>query len=208
MTGAAAAGPHRRVAVLVSGGGSNLQALIDAAAQPSAPFRITQVISNRPGVKALDRAGAASIPAQVIDHTGYPDRPAFEADLTAALDAAAPDLIACAGFMRVLTEGFTSRWQGRLINIHPALLPSFKGLHTHRRALEAGVAVHGCTVHWVSAGVDEGAIIGQAVVPVLPGDTEAALAARVLDQEHRLYPACLAALCTNTPALPIALGWG
>lgn len=196
---------RRRVVVPVSGGGSNLQALVDAAGAPDCPFEIVAVISNRPGVRALERAAAAGIPATVIDHTGFATREAFDAALSDAIAGFQPDYVALAGFMRVLTAGFTERWNGKLINIHPALLPSFKGLHTHRRALEAGVAVHGCTVHWVSAGVDEGAIIGQGAVPVLPGDTEDSLAARVLAMEHRLYPACLTALCTGTPALPLAV---
>lgn len=206
MNGASAS--RARVAVLVSGGGSNLQALLDAAAAPDCPFAVVAVISNRPGVRALERAAAAGVPAQVIDHAGFADRAAFETALDGALRTVAPDLVACAGFMRVLTEGFTTAWQGRLVNIHPALLPSFKGLHTHRRALEAGVAVHGCTVHHVTAGVDEGAIVGQAAVAVQPGDTEQTLAARVLAAEHRLYPLCLSLLAAGSWRGPVALVGG
>jgi phosphoribosylglycinamide formyltransferase 1 len=183
----------RRLGVLVSGGGSNLQALIDAAAHEAFPAQIVTVISNAPGVKALDRAEAAGIPAQVIDHRPYSkDRAGFDAALDAALRAVDVELVVLAGFMRVLTEGFVRAWEGRMLNIHPALLPSFKGLHTHARALETGVAIHGCTVHWVSPGVDEGAILGQAAVPVAPDDTAESLGARVLTMEHRLYPACVA----------------
>jgi phosphoribosylglycinamide formyltransferase 1 len=183
----------RRLGVLVSGGGSNLQALIDAAAHEAFPAQIVTVISNAPGVKALDRAEAAGIPAQVIDHRPYgKDRAGFDAALDAALRAVDVELVVLAGFMRVLTEGFVRAWEGRMLNIHPALLPSFKGLHTHARALETGVAIHGCTVHWVSPGVDEGAILGQAAVPVAPDDTAESLGARVLTMEHRLYPACVA----------------
>lgn len=190
-----------RALVLVSGGGSNLQALLDAAAKPNCPYEIAHVISNRPRVGALDRAARASVSASVVDHKAYSERAAFDQALRAAIDAETPDLVVCAGFMRVLTEGFVAAFEGRLINIHPALLPSFKGLHTHARALEAGVALHGCTVHWVSVGVDEGAIIGQAVVPVVPGDSEASLAARVLGAEHRLYPACVAMVAAGRARL-------
>lgn len=192
----------RRLAVLISGGGSNLQALIDAARHPDYPADIVQVICNIPGAYGLERARIAGIPATVIDHRGYgKDRAAFEAEVDAALRAANVDLVALAGFMRVLTDGFVQAWDGRMLNIHPALLPSFKGLHTHARALDAGVAVHGCTVHWVSPGVDEGAIIGQAAVPVAPDDTADSLAARVLTMEHRLYPACVALAASGRAVL-------
>lgn len=183
----------RRLGVLISGGGSNLQALIDAARHPDYPAQIVTVISNAPGAYGLTRAREAGIAAQVIDHRPYgKDRAGFDAALDAALRAADVELVALAGFMRVLTDGFVTAWTGRMLNIHPALLPSFKGLHTHARALEAGVAIHGCTVHWVSSGVDEGAILGQAAVPVAPDDTAETLGARVLTMEHRLYPACVA----------------
>ena len=184
---------QRRLGVLASGGGSNLQALIDAARRPSYPAEIVAVVANVPGVTALSRAETAGIPATVVDHRAFgTDRPAFEAEIDAVLRAADVELVALAGFMRVLTDRFVQAWNGRMLNVHPALLPSFKGLHTHARALEAGVAIHGCTVHWVSPGVDEGAILGQAAVPVAPDDTAESLGARVLEMEHRLYPACVA----------------
>jgi phosphoribosylglycinamide formyltransferase 1 len=194
-------GPKARVVVLISGGGSNLQTLIDAALLPDCAYDIVHVIANRPGAGGLARAEIAGISNCAIDHKAYADRPSFEVDLAACIDAAQPDFIVCAGFMRVLTETFVARYEGRMINIHPSLLPNFRGLHTHARAIEAGVAFAGCTVHWVSAGVDEGAIIGQAIVPVIPGDTVDTLAARVLVQEHRLYPACLAAVASRRAVL-------
>jgi phosphoribosylglycinamide formyltransferase 1 len=190
-----------RVVVLISGGGSNLQTLMDAAATPDCPYEIVLVVSNRPGAGGLARAQLANIGNGFIDHKAYPDRPSFERDLAELIDSADPDFVVCAGFMRVLTETFVTRYEGRMINIHPSLLPNFRGLHTHARAIEAGVAFAGCTVHWVSAGVDEGAIIGQAIVAVLPGDTPEALAARVLVQEHRLYPACVAAVASRRAIL-------
>ncbi len=188
---------RRRTAVLISGRGSNLQALIDAAAAPDYPAEIVLVLSNRPDAKGLERAAAAGIPTSVVPHRDYETRAAFEAALTEVLSEAGAELVSLAGFMRVLTEAFVSRWQGRLVNIHPSLLPAFPGLDTHARALAAGVKLHGCSVHLVSTEVDEGPIIGQAAVPVLPGDDEAALAARVLEAEHRLYPLCLGLLAGN-----------
>lgn len=183
----------RRLGVLVSGGGSNLQALIDAARHDTYPAQIVKVISNVPDAYGLTRAREAGLPVQAIDHRPFgKDRAGFDAALDAALRAADVELVALAGFMRVLTDGFVQAWEGRMLNIHPALLPSFKGLHTHQRALDAGVAIHGCTVHWVSPGVDEGAVLGQAAVPVAPDDTAESLGARVLAMEHRLYPACVA----------------
>ncbi len=188
---------RRRTAVLISGRGSNLQALIDAAAAPDYPAEIVLVLSNRPDAKGLERAAAAGIPTSVVPHRDYETRAAFEAALTEVLSEAGAELVCLAGFMRVLTEAFVGRWQGRLVNIHPSLLPAFPGLDTHARALAAGVKLHGCSVHLVSAEVDEGPIIGQAAVPVLPGDDEAALAARVLEAEHRLYPLCLGLLAAD-----------
>ncbi len=185
---------RRRTAVLISGRGSNLQALIDAAAAPDYPAEIVLVLSNRPDAKGLERAAAAGIPTSVVPHRDYETRAAFEAALTETLSESGVELVCLAGFMRVLTEAFVGRWQGRLVNIHPSLLPAFPGLDTHARALAAGVKLHGCSVHLVSTEVDEGPIIGQAAVPVLPGDDEAALAARVLEAEHRLYPLCLGLL--------------
>ena len=180
-----------KVAVLISGRGSNLQALLDACADPAFPARIVLVISNVANAAGLQRAAAAGVPTAVVDHRAFAGRGAFEAALTDALAAAGADLVCCAGFMRVLTPGFVARWHDRLVNIHPSLLPAFPGLDTHARALAAGVRFAGCTVHYVRAEVDAGPIIVQAVVPVLPGDDEAALAARVLAAEHRCYPLAL-----------------
>ena len=193
-----AEGPRRRrTAVLISGRGSNLQALMDAAAAADYPAEIVLVLSNRPEARGLARAETAGLPTRVIPHRDHATRPAFEAALTEALTEAGAELVCLAGFMRVLTEAFVTRWQGRLVNIHPSLLPAFPGLDTHARALAAGVKLHGCTVHLVSAEVDQGPIIGQAAVPVLPGDDETALAARVLEAEHRLYPLCLRLLAED-----------
>jgi phosphoribosylglycinamide formyltransferase-1 len=180
-----------RVVVLISGGGTNLQALMDASKHPDSAYDIVAVISNRPLAGGLDRASQAGIKTHTLDHKAYPSRDAFDEALAAQIDACAADFVACAGFMRVLTAAFVDRYEGRLVNIHPSLLPSFKGLHTHARAIESGIAFTGCTVHWVNNGVDEGAIIGQAIVPILPDDSPDALAHRVLAQEHRLYPLCL-----------------
>jgi phosphoribosylglycinamide formyltransferase-1 len=179
------------VGVLISGRGSNLQALLDACARPGYPAKIALVISNRPDASGLERAERAGVPTRVIDHQEFPDRPAFETALTAALEDAGTQALCLAGFMRVLTGGFVGAWQGRLLNIHPSLLPLFPGLDTHARALAAGVKLHGCTVHLVSEALDGGAIVGQAAVPVLPDDTTETLAARVLAAEHQLYPHCL-----------------
>lgn len=182
----------RRVAILVSGRGSNMAALIDAAAEPDFPAEIVGVISNRPGAGALAIAGRAGIPTAVVDHKAFSSRESFDEALHNALLALEPDIVCLAGFMRLLTDGFIARWEGRMLNIHPALLPSFKGLDTHARALAAGVRLHGCTVHLVTAEMDAGPIVAQAAVPVLDGDDEDALAARVLAAEHRLYPRALA----------------
>lgn len=180
-----------RVGVLVSGRGSNLQALLDACAAPDFPAEIALVISNVAGAYALERAAKAGVATAVIEHKPFPSREAFDAALDAALRAAGVEIVCLAGFMRLLTPGFTEAWRDRLINIHPSLLPSFKGLHTHERAIAAGVRVHGCTVHVVRPELDDGPIIVQAAVPVLEGDTPDALAARVLEQEHRIYPLAL-----------------
>jgi phosphoribosylglycinamide formyltransferase 1 len=178
-----------RVAVLVSGGGSNLQALIDDSQKPDAPYDIVRVLSNKAEVYGLTRASTAGIATTVISHRDFDSREAFDAAMNAALAPDEPDLICLAGFMRILTPVFINRWHSRLINIHPSLLPKFKGLHTHARALEAGETEHGCTVHWVVPDLDSGDIIAQAKVPVLPGDSAITLASRVLQQEHALYPA-------------------
>ncbi|MEM7568678.1 MAG: phosphoribosylglycinamide formyltransferase [Pseudomonadota bacterium] len=180
-----------RVAVLISGRGSNLQSLIDACAQPDFPAEIVLVISNRPGAYGLERAQKAGIPAVTLDHKAYASKADFEAAIDAALAEANVELVCLAGFMRLLSADFVRRWEGRMINIHPSLLPSFKGLHTHRQTLDAGVKIAGCTVHFVVPEMDAGPIIVQAAVPVLQGDDEDALAARVLSQEHQIYPSAL-----------------
>lgn len=180
-----------RIAVLISGRGSNLQALIAACADPDYPAEIALVISNRPKAQGLDRAGDAGIKREVVNHKDFQTREDFEAALNHALRTEKIDFICLAGFMRVLTANFASDWRGRLINIHPSLLPSFEGLHVHERTIDSGVKIAGCTVHFVSADVDSGPIIGQAAAPVLPGDDADKLAARILELEHRLYPACL-----------------
>lgn len=188
---------RRRVAVLISGGGSNLQALVDAAASPGFPARIALVLSNRPDAGGLERAARAGVPAEAVDHRGFPTRELFEAALDARLRAAGAELVCLAGFMRVLTPGFVEAWRDRLLNIHPSLLPAFRGLHTHARALAAGVRLHGCTVHLVRPELDDGPVLVQGAAPVLPGDTEAALAARVLGLEHRCYPLALRLLASG-----------
>jgi phosphoribosylglycinamide formyltransferase-1 len=188
---------RKRVAVLISGRGSNLQALIDAARAPDYPAEIVRVIANVPEAGGLARAAAAGIATETIDHRKFPDRPAFEAALDAAIRASGAELVCLAGFMRLLTAGFVDAWRGRLINIHPSLLPAFPGLDTHARALAAGVRLAGCTVHFVRAEMDNGPIIVQAAVPVLPGDDEPRLAARVLAAEHRAYPLALALVASG-----------
>jgi len=180
-----------KVGVLISGRGSNLKSLLEACAAPGFPAEIVTVLSNRPGAGGLDHARAAGVAAAVVDHKAYDGRAAFEAALTTTLEDAAVELVCLAGFLRVVTPPFVRHWQGRMINIHPSLLPLFPGLDTHARALAAGVKLHGCSVHYVSEEVDGGAIVGQAAVPVLAGDDPDSLAARVLTAEHRLYPACL-----------------
>jgi phosphoribosylglycinamide formyltransferase-1 len=176
------------LAVLISGRGSNLQSLIDACAKADFPARIALVISNEPGAKGLERAAAAGIPHQTINHRDFDSRDAFGDALGNAINGSGADLVCLAGFMRVLDSGFVGQWRDRMVNIHPSLLPAFPGLHTHERALEAGVRIAGCTVHYVRDGLDSGPIIAQAAVPVLPGDTSDSLAGRVLAAEHRVYP--------------------
>ncbi|PTW51832.1 phosphoribosylglycinamide formyltransferase [Rhodovulum kholense] len=181
----------KRVAILISGSGSNMVALAESMTGDH-PARPVLVLSNDPGAKGLDRARAIGIPVAAVDHRPFgKDRAAFEAALMDRLAEARPDILCLAGFMRVLTPGFTEAWAGRMLNIHPSLLPNYRGLHTHARALEAGDAEAGCTVHEVTAELDGGPILGQARVPVLPDDTADTLAARVLVQEHALYPAVL-----------------
>jgi phosphoribosylglycinamide formyltransferase-1 len=181
-----------KVGILISGRGSNMQALIEACRTPRFPAEIALVLSNESAAAGLARAQEAGIATRVVDHRGFKkDRAAFERALTAALAEAGVEFVCLAGFMRLLTATFVDHWRDRLINIHPSLLPAFRGLDTHRRALEAGVRLHGCTVHFVRAAMDDGPIIVQAAVPVLPGDDEAKLAARVLAAEHRCYPLAL-----------------
>ena len=180
-----------RTAVLLSGRGSNLQALIDAASDSSFPAEIVRVVSNVPGAGGLARAETAGIATETIDHRDFDSRETFEDALQAALEADGIDLVCLAGFMRLLTKSFVDRWHDRMINIHPSLLPSYKGLHTHERVLADGVRFTGCTVHFVRAEMDAGPIIVQAAVPVHPGDDADALAARVLTAEHRCYPLAL-----------------
>ncbi len=192
---------RRRTAILISGRGSNMAALLSAARDPAYPAEIVLVLSNRPDAAGLATAAAAGIPAAAIDHRPFKgDRGAHEAAINAALAEARVELVCLAGYLRLLTPVLVNAWAGRMLNIHPSLLPAFPGLHTHTRALEAGVKLHGCTVHLVTQGMDEGPILAQAAVPILPGDTEDALAARVLVQEHRLYPAVLAMLASGMPA--------
>jgi len=185
---------RKRVAILISGRGSNMIALIEAAADPAFPAEIVLVVSNRPDAPGLGRATEHGIATAVIDHKRFESREAFERTLDGALQAAQIELVCLAGFMRVLTPWFLSRWPRRVINIHPALLPAFPGLDTHARALAAGAKEHGATVHFVVPEVDEGPIIAQGSVPVEAGDTEATLAARVLTIEHRIYPQALRAV--------------
>ena len=182
---------HKRVAILLSGGGSNMVALLDSMTDDH-PARPCLVLSNDPQAGGLVKATARGVATAAVDHRPFKgDRAAFEAELLKPLLDAEPDIVCLAGFMRVLTADFVTRWQGRMLNIHPSLLPKYKGLHTHARALEAGDAEHGCTVHEVTPALDDGPILGQARVPILPEDTPEALAARVLVQEHQLYPAVL-----------------
>jgi phosphoribosylglycinamide formyltransferase-1 len=191
--------PKQRVAILISGRGANMAALIAAAAERDYPAEIAVVLSNRPDAAGLARAGAAGIATAIVDHTEFgKDREGFERAVQAVLEAHRIDIVCLAGFLRVFTPWFVSQWNGRMINIHPALLPCFKGLHTHERALEAGVKIHGATVHFVAPDVDCGPIIAQAAVPVLDDDTPDALATRVLAAELRLYPLALRLVSAGT----------
>jgi phosphoribosylglycinamide formyltransferase-1 len=182
----------KRVGILISGRGSNMAALIAAAKAPDYPAEIAAVISNRADAKGLDHAHDNRIATAVVDHKAHASRGAFDAALDRALADHSVELVACAGFMRIMTESFVERWRDRMINIHPSLLPNYKGLHTHERALADGVKIHGCTVHFTRHDVDSGPIIMQAAVPVLSGDTPDSLAARVLKAEHIIYPKALA----------------
>ena len=188
---------RRATAVLISGSGSNLQALLDAARDPAYPAAIRLVVSNRPEAFGLERARRAGVPAAVVDHRAFPSREAFEAEIEAELRTAGIELVCLAGFMRVLTAGFVERWWDRMLNIHPSLLPAYRGLHTHARVLADGAAVTGCTVHLVRPELDAGPILVQGVVPVLPGDDAERLGRRVLEVEHRAYPRALAMLASG-----------
>lgn len=190
----------RRTAILISGRGSNMEALIRAARDPAYPAEIALVLSNRPDAGGLTIARSAGIRAEAIDHRLFAaDRRAHEAAIDDALRSAEIEIVCLAGYMRLLTPLLVNAWQGRMLNIHPSLLPSFPGLHTYARALEAGVKLHGCTVHLVTAEMDAGPILAQAAVPVLEGDTEDDLAERILRQEHAIYPAALAAVAAGLP---------
>ena len=176
------------IVILISGRGSNMEALIAARDAGNLPVNIAAVISNRPDAQGLETAAKAGIATHYIDHKAFVGREAFDAALAECIDGFSPDLVVLAGFMRILSEGFVRHYEGRLMNIHPSLLPSFPGLHTHQRALEEGVRIHGCTVHFVTPTLDHGPVIIQAAVPVLDSDDEATLSARVLRQEHQVYP--------------------
>ncbi|MGB3882151.1 MAG: phosphoribosylglycinamide formyltransferase [Diaphorobacter nitroreducens] len=192
----------KNIVILISGGGSNMAAIVRTAQQQDWAgrhgIRVAAVLSNKADAKGLALAREQGIATQVLDHKAYPSREAFDTALAQAIDAYEPSLVVLAGFMRILTPGFVGHFAGRLVNIHPSLLPAFTGLHTHQRAIDAGCRFAGCTVHEVTAELDVGPILDQAVVPVLPGDTADALAARVLTQEHLIYPrAVLAHLLAN-----------
>lgn len=182
---------NKRIVVLISGRGSNMEALLKARL----PATIAAVISNNPNAAGLAIAMDAGVPVATVDHGDYSARADFDAALAAEIEKHAPHVVALAGFMRVLTDSFIARFEGRLLNIHPSLLPAFPGLHTHRRALDAGVRIHGCTVHYVTPALDSGPILVQAAVPVWASDTEEKLAARVLVEEHRIYPQAVRWLC-------------
>lgn len=183
----------KKIVILISGRGSNMQAILAARL----PVTVAAVISNERGAAGLAIAQQHGIATRVVDHRAFAERAAFDTALATEIDAFKPDLVVLGGFMRILTEDFVQRYSGRLLNIHPSLLPAFTGLHTHRRALEAGVKVHGCTVHFVTSQLDHGPIVVQAAVPVLPEDSEDTLAARVLAQEHRIYPQAVRWFCED-----------
>ncbi|AEI37432.1 MAG: phosphoribosylglycinamide formyltransferase [Zymomonas mobilis subsp. pomaceae] len=185
------ASKKKRVAVLISGRGSNMEALIEASKHPDCPYQITLVFSNIAEAKGLETAKKAGIETAILDHRGHGGRAAYDRKVLDILKAANADIVVLAGYMRIITPEFVAAWEGRMLNIHPALLPSFTGLDTHQRALDAGVKLHGCTVHFVTAELDAGPIIAQASVPVLDEDTEETLAHRVLKQEHRIYAEAL-----------------
>lgn len=192
---------RRRVGILISGRGSNMMALAAAAREPDYPAEIVCVVSNRPAAAGLGWARAQGIPGHAVDHKAYATREAFEDALHAVLDAERVELVACAGFMRLMTPGFVARWAGRMINIHPSLLPLYPGLNTHARALADGVRIAGCTVHYVVAEMDAGPIIAQGAVPVVDGDTPDSLAERILSVEHLIYPRALALVASGAARL-------
>ena len=192
----------KRVAILISGGGSNMAALLDSMAAQDHPAEPVLVLSNLPGAGGLDKARRLGVATAVVDHRPFgADRAGFEAALQAVLDGVAPDILCLAGFMRILTPGFIAGWEGKMLNIHPSLLPKYKGLHTHARALAAGDTEAGCSVHVVTADLDGGPVLGQARVPILPDDTEERLSRRVLAEEHRLYPEVLSRFAAGDAAM-------
>ncbi|MEQ1686900.1 MAG: phosphoribosylglycinamide formyltransferase [Burkholderiaceae bacterium] len=182
----------KNIVILISGRGSNMEAIVRACADEGWPAQVAAVISNRAGAQGLAFARAHGIATAVVDHKAFDSREAFDAELARAIDAFAPDVVALAGFMRILTDGFVERYAGRMVNVHPSLLPAFTGLNTHRRAIEAGCKLAGATAHFVTPTLDHGPIIAQAAVPVLAGDTPEALEARVLEREHVMYPRAVA----------------
>ena len=204
MTGA----NRRRTAILISGRGSNMQALVQASGATDYPAEIALVVSNRADAAGLAWAERQGIPTAIVDHKSFPDRAAFDQRIGETLCEAGIELVALAGFMRLMTADFVNSWRGRMINIHPSLLPAFKGLDTHARALAAGVKIAGCTAHFVTPEMDEGPIIAQAAVPVIEGDNEDRLAARVLAAEHRLYPAALGWIAEGRITFDNAVGAG
>lgn len=188
----------KRTAILISGRGSNMKSLVEASQGPSFPAEVVLVFSNKPDAEGLQWAVKKGLPVHKVDDSLYKERSLFENELNKSLEIANVDFICLAGFMRLLSKNFVMKWHNRILNIHPSLLPAFKGLHTHQRALEEGVKFTGCTVHLVRPEMDEGPILGQAVVPVLPHDTEEILSARVLAAEHRLYPKILELFASNS----------
>ena len=190
-----------KIAILISGRGSNMERLIEAASAPDYPAEIVKVISNRPDASGLRTAANAGIATQAIDHKSYASRAAFDAALEAALNEADVDLVCHAGFMRILTDEFAARWEGRMVNIHPSLLPSFKGIRVQQQAIDAGATISGCTVHYIIPALDSGPIIAQAAVPVLTDDTAETLSARILEAEHVLYPAAVKLIASGSVKL-------
>ncbi|WP_290903222.1 phosphoribosylglycinamide formyltransferase [Aquabacterium sp.] len=197
----------KSIVILISGRGSNMEAIVQACQQESWPARIAAVVSNKASAEGLQFAAARGIATAVVDHKAFDSREAFDAELARVVDGFAPDVVVLAGFMRILTEGFVRHFEGRMLNVHPSLLPAFPGLHTHQRAIEAGCKLAGATVHFVTPELDHGPIVAQAAVPVLPGDTPQALAERVLVQEHRLYPQAVRWLVEDRLALDAGVVW-